>query len=64
MGYRALDCAWGYDNEPEIGEALAEIFKEGKVKREDLFITSKVTIVTDDRVRVRKSKGKGSLEGL
>jgi len=41
-GYRHFDGAAVYGNEKEIGETFAEIFKEGKVKREDLFITSKL----------------------
>ncbi|XP_078372439.1 aldo/keto reductase slr0942-like [Oculina patagonica] len=41
-GYKHIDCAQAYYNEDEIGEALVEIFKEGKLKREDVFITSKL----------------------
>jgi len=41
-GYRHIDCASVYGNEKEIGLVLAEIFKRGSLKREDLWITSKV----------------------
>jgi diketogulonate reductase-like aldo/keto reductase len=33
LGYRHIDTAWGYGNQSEIGEALAELFAEGKVRR-------------------------------
>ncbi|XP_031270410.1 NADP-dependent D-sorbitol-6-phosphate dehydrogenase-like [Pistacia vera] len=42
IGYRHFDCAADYKNEAEVGEALAEAFKTGLVKREDLFITTKL----------------------
>ena len=41
-GYRHIDCAATYGNEAEIGEALNEIFSEGKIKREEVWITSKL----------------------
>jgi alcohol dehydrogenase (NADP+) len=41
-GYRHIDCASVYGNEKKIGYVLKEIFESGFLKREDLWITSKV----------------------
>ena len=37
-----IDTAEMYKNERDIGKALQELFKSGAVKREDLFVTSKL----------------------
>ena len=42
-GYKLIDCAHVYGNEAEIGAALKDGFESGKIKREDLFVTSKVS---------------------
>ncbi|GMT09639.1 hypothetical protein PFISCL1PPCAC_936, partial [Pristionchus fissidentatus] len=41
-GYRLIDTAEIYTNEHVIGEILEEYFKEGKLKREEIFITTKL----------------------
>ena len=42
VGYRHIDCASIYGNEKEIGSALNYAFTTGLVKRDEMFITSKL----------------------
>jgi diketogulonate reductase-like aldo/keto reductase len=41
-GFRQLDSSERYRNEKKVGEAMQEVFKEGKIKREDVFIGTKL----------------------
>jgi len=41
-GYRMFDCAQVYGNEDMIGEVFADAFRRGIVRREEIFVTSKV----------------------
>lgn len=41
-GYRHIDTAWHCGNEEEIGSALHTLFDEGVVKKEEMFITTKL----------------------
>jgi alcohol dehydrogenase (NADP+) len=50
VGYRHIDCAPIYGNEDLIGEVLNEILQSGQVKREELWINSKVWNDKHDRV--------------
>eukprot|EP00208_Stichococcus_sp_RCC1054_P001710 CAMPEP_0206149404 /NCGR_PEP_ID=MMETSP1473-20131121/37761_1 /ASSEMBLY_ACC=CAM_ASM_001109 /TAXON_ID=1461547 /ORGANISM="Stichococcus sp, Strain RCC1054" /LENGTH=305 /DNA_ID=CAMNT_0053546865 /DNA_START=501 /DNA_END=1418 /DNA_ORIENTATION=- len=42
LGYRHIDCATAYGNQRGVGKAFKQAFDDGLVKREDLFITSKL----------------------
>jgi len=41
-GFRHFDCAERYRNEEGVGVALQEVLQTGKVRREELFITTKL----------------------
>jgi diketogulonate reductase-like aldo/keto reductase len=41
-GFRHLDCSERYRNEAMVGEAMREVFKAGKIRREDVFVTTKL----------------------
>ncbi|MBI2809701.1 MAG: aldo/keto reductase [Candidatus Melainabacteria bacterium] len=42
VGFRHIDCAERYRNEEKVGVALQEVLNAGKVRREELFITTKL----------------------
>lgn len=50
VGYRHIDTAYFYGNEGEVGAALREIFDQGQIKREDVFITTKLWCTYHTRV--------------
>jgi diketogulonate reductase-like aldo/keto reductase len=42
VGFRHLDCAERYRNEEAVGDAIQEAFKAGTLRRQDLFVTTKL----------------------
>jgi diketogulonate reductase-like aldo/keto reductase len=42
VGFRHLDAAERYRNEVEVGAALKELFADGTVRRDELFVTTKL----------------------
>ncbi|KAE9547491.1 hypothetical protein FO519_009297 [Halicephalobus sp. NKZ332] len=44
IGYRYFDTAAMYQNEHVIGKVIEKYIKDGKLKREDIFITSKLSV--------------------
>ncbi|CAK1550211.1 unnamed protein product [Leptosia nina] len=55
LGYRTIDTAYIYGNEKEIGEAINEKINDGTVKREELFIISKLWSTFHRRDLVEKA---------
>lgn len=41
-GYRHIDTAYSYGNEAAIGDVLNDYFTQGKLKRDDVFVATKV----------------------
>lgn len=52
-GFRHLDAAERYRNEDAVGEALQEVLAAGAIRREDLFITTKLWNTNHRPERVR-----------
>ncbi len=59
-GYKLVDCAYCYGNEEEVGKGLAEAFASG-VRREDVFVVSKVWATYNSRVELGLDKSLAAL---
>ncbi len=53
-GYRHVDCAAVYRNEHEVGAAIAGAFSDGVLRREQLFVTSKLWCGDSSHERLRE----------
>jgi diketogulonate reductase-like aldo/keto reductase len=42
VGFRHLDCSERYRNEDAVGKAMQDVFKAGGIRREDVFVTTKL----------------------
>jgi diketogulonate reductase-like aldo/keto reductase len=42
VGYRNLDCAERYRNEEAVGDAMRAAFSAGKIRRDDVFVSTKL----------------------
>ena len=52
-GFRALDTAERYQTETEVGEAMQEVFKAGQIRREEVFVATKLWNTNHRPERVR-----------
>lgn len=55
LGYRLFDGAQDYGNEKEVGQGIRKAIDEGIVKREDLFVVSKLWNSYHDPKNVKKA---------
>ncbi|XP_049841193.1 1,5-anhydro-D-fructose reductase-like isoform X1 [Schistocerca gregaria] len=63
IGYRHIDTARRYNNEAQIGRTLKKWLDSGKIKREDLFIVTKLPL-TGNRAECVEKHLKQSLHDL
>jgi diketogulonate reductase-like aldo/keto reductase len=62
-GFRSFDCAERYRNEDAVGAAMYEVFEAGRIKREDVFVATKLWNTNHRPERV-KPAFEGSLRRL
>lgn len=59
-GYTHIDAAYCYGNEEEVGAGLAAAFKQG-IKRENIFVTTKLWCTDHTRVEEALDRSLGLL---
>ncbi|XP_055280875.1 dihydrodiol dehydrogenase 3-like [Moschus berezovskii] len=64
VGFRHIDCAYVYQNEEYVGQAIRSKIADGTVKREDIFYTSKLwcTFLRPELVRPALEKSLKNLQ--
>ncbi|KAI9314594.1 xylose reductase [Dichotomocladium elegans] len=55
VGYRLIDGACDYGNEKEVGRGIARAIKDGLVKREELFVVTKLWNTYHNKRHVREA---------
>lgn len=53
-GYRHIDGAYVYQNEKQVGTGIHAMIDQGVVKREELFVVSKVQYTRSNRLQCLK----------
>ena len=64
VGYRLIDTAAAYMNEEAVGRAVARAIADGIVKREELFVTTKVWVQDQKNEETAYQATKSSLKKL
>uniref|UniRef100_A0A8C3YNM1 Aldo-keto reductase family 1 member C2 n=1 Tax=Catagonus wagneri TaxID=51154 RepID=A0A8C3YNM1_9CETA len=64
IGFRHIDCAYLYQNEEQVGQAIRSKIADGTVRREDIFYTSKLwsTCLRPELVRPTLEKSLKNLQ--
>jgi diketogulonate reductase-like aldo/keto reductase len=55
VGFRRLDCAERYRNEEAVGDAMQDALKAGSIRREDVFVTTKLWNTNHRPERVKRA---------
>jgi diketogulonate reductase-like aldo/keto reductase len=63
IGYRHIDTAWIYKNEAAVGDGIRDAIAAGHVKREDIWLTTKIWVAHFDRAGLLK-QAKESADSL